>query len=383
MRDLSKTFYPGLKFIKDAYGKVEGWYPDKDITFVLYKAIVIDVKKETQTAEMSVIIPPFSINAKIVNEDVSSLDPQNDEPQWFAPLNSIHNVCLPEKGELIWIIRSSNTREARGYWIDRVNDTDRLNLQLTDSNSFSTTAVYSSEIVSAQNNQQIFSIPARLGDVISQGRSDSYFRHSFNPQNKEGVLEFGIKERRKYDFPSINAVTIGNTKTKTVHLSNSKISDVISISSISSSISSNINLIANVATQIYNISVANNSEEKLYRQVLGEKNTDTLNSIILMFSTLNENLENFVSVFMNHNHIIPEQKFRNIYTISIPPQGGSRNVDVNISFPEVGSSVTSIAGQGQNLILNNLKNSLKDIKNKINSISLVLPNILSKNQFIN
>ncbi len=385
MVDLSKTFFPGLKYIKDAYGKTEGWYPDQNITFILHRAIVIDVKKDTQTGDMSLIIPPFSINAKIINEDVSSDIPQNDEPQWFPPLTSIHNIDLPENGETVWIIRSSNTREARAFWIGRVNDTDKLNLAL--SNDFANTFTFSSSSLSSsqispQHVQQVYSIPARNGDVIAQGRSDSYIRHSFNPKNTEGVLEFGVKERRAYDFSSTGAITIGNTKTKTVHVASSSIANVIGISSVSGSISANSNFIANIASQIYNISISENSETQMYKHVLGEKNTGTLKDIVEMINTLNNNFEKFISIFLNHNHNVPEQKFRNIYTISIPPQGGSKNIDVDIKFPVVGVSPAAVGQNSQNT-LNSLRTSLNDVKLKLVAITTKIPDTLSKNQFLN
>ena len=40
---------------------------------------------------------------------------------------------------------------------------------------------------------EVMSIPLTYGDVVQQGRTQTYIRHSFNRNNKKGVLEQGIR----------------------------------------------------------------------------------------------------------------------------------------------------------------------------------------------
>ena len=51
------------------------------------------------------------------------------------------------------------------------------------------------------------SIPMTYGDVVHQGRSKSYVRHSFNRNNKDGVLEQGILEEGQLSSNNIQQHT--------------------------------------------------------------------------------------------------------------------------------------------------------------------------------
>ena len=203
--------------------------------------------------------------------------------------------------------------DSRAYWIGRVNDCDHLSLKLAyqqnaSSNpmplsrygmSFDVSNIHArSKQASAYNNNPVFQIPGKLGDVIMQGRNGSYLRHTYNPQSgrtgKPGLLEMGILANKVYE-PNNLSSTVGDTKTKTVHFSDTLLStlgapfikktpntndfietplqDIPDIQNQGSDVlrETKRNFIVNMANEIYNVSNTIDSERSMYRQVLGEK----------------------------------------------------------------------------------------------------------------
>ena len=207
------------------------------------------------------------------------------------------------------------------------------------------------------------------GDKFQQGRSNTYLRHSFSPLNKEGVLELGLKEKRKYILSS-NSISIGPTKTKTIHFLGA-ITGVTS--SVSGVVNSNKYIISNISEEIYNISTLNDSEKTVYRQILGEKNTSLLNNIIDILKIVNSSINNLKELILNHNHTISKTDLRSIFNIrrlpaslavrfSIPDKNSSRAISIN----------TAVLDHRINLI-----------NRVINNLDRNIGNQLSKHQFIN
>ena len=181
-------------------------------------------------------------------------------------------------------------------------------------------------------------MPGQLGDVIIQGRSGSYTRHSFNPASesgeKPGLLEMGILQSRPY-APSINP-TIGVSHTKTAHFSNSVVSALGSQftkqtpndgDNISQTLPSQYSggpettnmsenrkdFIVNIANEIYNVSNTTDSETSMYRQVLGEKLKEYFVDQDEITRGMLESIKGFVntvdllfSSYVDHTHTIPE-----------------------------------------------------------------------------
>ena len=351
--DLSRAFDKGLDYIQNSFNTSEGVINRNQPT-LLYRGIVIEIDfttiKPTTTAAL---VPPFSIYAKIIGLDESSENPLSDYDRvYYPPLFPMHNLCIPEVGEEILIMKESPEATSMGYYIGRVNDSTPLNIDYArefvgindpltenmfrygfsfDVRELRREASLIDPTSMPSDTYQNVSIPVTYGDVVQQGRSKTYTRHSFNRNNKEGVLEQGIQlsgqgvgESGRFDFSyngagvnfSTNPTTIeqtikdesgeprvvtkignenyflppnevmkqsydpsiGETSTKTIHFIDTSIrrlGDYSLQSDVGPAGQSDIegynkSMIVNMADEIYNIS-SKEIGNSLYRHVLGEK----------------------------------------------------------------------------------------------------------------
>ena len=355
---IDRLFESG-SYQEDLYSSALQWEtPD---FFILKRAIVISVKMGVNTNDQtSVFLPQYSINARIIGEGTSTPVPENDIPEWYTPLIPNAIMVVPEIGEQILVIHETLKSNSKGYWIGRVNDSDKISLKLTNEqrtkdNPLSLTRYGKSFDVKSLNSRskqgnsytegkKIFQLPGQLGDVIIQGRSGSYTRHTFNPlsgsDQKPGVLEMGILESRPYNV-SIQP-TIGVSHTKTAHFSNSLVSSLgpqftkqtptkgdtlqeeILPRGASQGNNADVvgsllttetrkNFIVNIANEIYNISNTTDSEPFMYRQVLGEKLKDYFTEQDQLIEGMLESVKGIVNTmdilfdsYINHTHTIPE-----------------------------------------------------------------------------
>tara|TARA_R110000851_G_scaffold30549_2_gene83396 strand:+ start:2770 stop:4332 length:1563 start_codon:yes stop_codon:yes gene_type:complete len=358
---------------EDLYSSALQWEtPD---FFILKRAIVISVKMGVNTSEASsAFLPQYSINARVIGEGISTKIPENDIPQWYTPLISNSIISVPEIGEQILIIHETLKSNSKGFWIGRVNDSDKVSLKLTNEQkqpanplplsrygkSFDVKSLNqrSKQRNSYVEGKKIFQLPGQLGDVIIQGRSGSYTRHSFNPASesgeKPGLLEMGILQSRPY-APSINP-TIGVSHTKTAHFSNSVVSALGSQftkqtpndgDNISQTLPSQYSggpettnmsenrkdFIVNIANEIYNVSNTTDSETSMYRQVLGEKLKEYFVDQDEITRGMLESIKGFVntvdllfSSYVDHTHTIPE------INVNIPDKEVSFNDRINLGI---------------------------------------------------
>ena len=350
--NLSMLFDRGLDYIHNSFNTSEGVVNRQQPT-LLYRGIVIEIDfttiKPTTTAAL---MPPFSIYAKVIGLDADSEDPISDYDRvYYPPLFPMHSLCIPEVGEEILIMKESPEATSKGYYIGRVNDSTPLNISYardfvglndpqTENNarygfSFDVRELRKQAVLenptsmpSAEYNN--VSIPITYGDVVQQGRSKTYLRHSFNKNNKKGVLEQGIQldgqstgQAGLFDYsfntagvnnnsgvvktntvkdedgnPYIQAMaqsenyflspdevmrksydpSIGETGTKTIHFIDSSIKrlgNYVLQSDVGGAAQNDItgrdkSMIVNKADEIYNIS-SRELSGNLYRQVLGEK----------------------------------------------------------------------------------------------------------------
>ena len=359
---------------QDLYSSALGW--EVPGYFLLKKAIVISVKLGVDTSDQTAaFLPQYSINGRIIGEDTSSLKPENDIPQWFIPFCSSSIISIPEVGEQVLIMLETLRSDSRAYWIGRVNDCDHLSLKLAyqqnaSSNPmplsrygmpFDVSNIHArSKQASAYNNNPVFQIPGKLGDVIMQGRNGSYLRHTYNPQSgrtgKPGLLEMGILANKVYE-PNNLSSTVGDTKTKTVHFSDTLLStlgapfikktpntndfietplqDIPDIQNQGSDVlrETKRNFIVNMANEIYNVSNTIDSERSMYRQVLGEKLNEHLKKQDDIIREMTDILKGFVSTidilfesYVNHVHNIPE------INIDIPDKEVSFDDRINLGI---------------------------------------------------
>lgn len=366
MNKLSDNLYPGRKFLKSAYGPGQQWASrNANPSFILLRAIVIDIYNENENESSSIIIPPGSINGKIIGEDVSSLDPRKDINSWFPPLFSLHNIVIPEKGEEVWIIRETSSLNSQGMWVGRVNDTSLINKSLArewmkdatprEKYGFNFDVKDISPDIT-QTKKKVLSIPLIPGDVIQQGRSGSFVRHSLDPRTQKGVLEFGIKNDIKY--AKIIDASIGPTKTKTLHTVRKD----------------DISIIQNEADQIINAS--NLSDESLNRSVLGDKQNVFFATLLDKIGALTESIS---------GAIVAASEATKASTELIVTKG-----DVSIVNGSGSAATTSTHTVVKDVKLNsetkatdiNFDEVIKIMK-EIADLRKVLKNHLSKYQFIN
>jgi hypothetical protein len=335
----SNIFNPGQRFLEGAY---QSSYDNN--AFILSSGVVLDVAREVNfDKESSKTIPQYSIRAKIIGEGVLVESNNNftaEVDEWYIPLLSTHTISLPEIGEEVLIVRETTSPDSKGYWIGRVNNSPWVSTHLVgDSNTdgaFGETGFNLNPSIMNERFNDIqpssttrnTGVPAKLGDVIQQGRTRTYIRHSFSPaRSKRAILEMGIMNKRFYPLKD-NIATIGRTATKTVHIERGKLSDIGSRTKLSpipkivmtpggprKVVDKNAvrNYIANMADEIYNISLEPDAEEHLHRHVLGEKLVDyqeelgdafsqTLDKLSEVVSTM----QDFLSKFLDHTHGIPE-----------------------------------------------------------------------------
>lgn len=296
---IDEVLNPGRKFIKSTYGSALGWNKNKDARFILNRGIVLKVDIGINNDKISSIIPPGSIQAKIIGEDISGVNPKTELNKWYTPLMSLHNIAIPEVGEEVWIIRESTTTESQGSWICRVSESSSISRVLSNENLEGQSPIdrygFQFEVNDIKENitqdkEKVYTIPFRQGDVIQQGRTNTYIRQSFDPlNNSSGVLEAGIKESREYthnDTPSV-----GKTRTKTIHVSGSDLRRLTNIEIEDGSIENDVDIIYSEADVVVNVSKKADSETTIQRHILGNKQTEWLKKLIATMQDLAERIE--------------------------------------------------------------------------------------------
>ena len=350
---LQQEFNRGYDYIINTFGAAENTIDSKNIVSLMVRGIVIDIDFNiTKNYRLAAAEPPFSIYAKIIGEDLDVGDPTTQaEKIFYSPFLPIHNLSVPEIGEEILIMRESSSPTSKGYYIGRVCNNSTLNYyparQYMDSIesvpispefkygfTFDVNKLRDRRISETPSDDiKAISIPITFGDVVQQGRSQSYIRHSFNRNNKKGVLEQGLRLQRQNVKHNINNdintgsltsydPSIGETATKSIHFVDTSIKRLgdYNFSSILPNDFDQANpnsfidksMIANVADEIYNISLKE-LESTLYRQVLGEKlishqqETNVLMQTMLNGLTgLAETVQVLLNAFVEHEHALPK-----------------------------------------------------------------------------
>ena len=350
--NLQQVYNRGFDFILNTYGSAENIIPSKNVVPILSRGIVIEVDFNNQkNYKFAAAIAPFSVYAKIIGEDLDVAQPQlQTEKIFYAPLLPMNNLCIPEIGEEVLILRESNEISSMGYYIGRVNNTPGLGYYparqyMDDQNnttspefkygfSFETDKLREGFLDMLPSDElEIPSIPLTYGDVVQQGRSQTYIRHSFNKNNKKGVLEQGLCLQKqntgkpmRYDIALDTGFSydpsIGRTATKTIHFVDTSINRLGDFSLKSQVLEypgqNNLDsgedksMIVNMADEIYDISTRS-LDTTLYRQVLGEKlvshqheTNDLISSMLNGLTGLAETTQLLLDAFVEHTHAIPK-----------------------------------------------------------------------------
>ena len=211
--DLLRMLNRGMDYVQTSFETSQGIItPETKLVNIIYSGVVIDINFNLNESTTSAAFnPPFSVYAKIIGESLDEADPEASSNRiYYPPLFPMHNLCIPEIGEEVLILKQTPVESSIGYYIGRANDTSALNIsyarEYVAPNDASTSNYlrygfgfdvkklrnkYEDRLPSSSTKN--ISIPVTFGDVVQQGRSKTYVRHSFNRNNKEGVLEQGIK----------------------------------------------------------------------------------------------------------------------------------------------------------------------------------------------
>tara|TARA_R110000824_G_scaffold5816_1_gene26743 strand:+ start:213 stop:1838 length:1626 start_codon:yes stop_codon:yes gene_type:complete len=396
----------GIDYIQSSYNVSDG--VTKITPSLIFKGVVIDVDLNAlKSTSFASIVPPFSVYAKLIGVDDDVEDPlANKNKIYYPPLFPMHTICIPEIGEEVLILKENSEFSSQGYYIGRINDSSPLNISYardymgindpeTDNRyrygfSFDVRELrkkFENKMPSAEFSN--VSIPMTYGDVVQQGRTKTYLRHSFNMNNKKGVLEQGIRMDGQltskdkvssfdYDDTSTPASvaqialpdgespslykpatlrsidpSIGATKTKTIHFVDSSIrrlGDYTYQSLYGNKQTGGLEgddkgMIVNIAEEIYNIS-SRNVSGALYRQVLGEKlviqQQQTLNLMKEVMNTVSDfasSTQLLLDAFLDHTHALPKIELNLEKTIDIKdsfrtPPTLQQQPNLNVSLPD-------------------------------------------------
>ena len=348
-------FNRGNQFISETYASSQDTFLPGNESILLSRGIVIEADFNRNVYGIGgVMRPPYSLNIKIIGDDFNTDTPNSPEEQrWYAPFFPIHNIMIPEIGEEVLVINESQDYSSKGYWIGRVNESPITNLFLAESwkgssgvsneDDYSSTQEkygFSFDVDELRNNNKInkispssefenMAVEATYGDVIQQGRSRTYIRHSFNSNNYTGILEQGLNNALNTTNDNVgfqpaagSDPSIGDTRTKTIHLydtSVKRLGDFTFASESDEQKSGKLSgesrsMIFNEADQIFNVAGGNNGfNTTLYSQVLGERlNSWHRNNINIMQAMLDgmtgvtTTVQVLLEAFIDHEHAIPK-----------------------------------------------------------------------------
>ena len=409
------------EYIQSSYNVAEG--VTQIAPTLIFKGIVIDVDLQAlKSTTFASLVPPFSVFAKIIGVDDDVENPLATQDKiYYPPLFPMHTICIPEIGEEVLILKENSEFSSKGYYIGRANDSSPLNISyardyvvINDSEtsnqyrygfSFDVRELrkkFENKMPSSEFSN--VSIPMTYGDVVQQGRTKTYLRHSFNKNNKKGVLEQGIRmdgqlaskdqvNSFEYQTTSEQAPlngsgllagfkprlaegeadldsgivrsidpSIGITKTKTIHFVDSSIrrlGDYNYQSFYGEKQTGELEgddkgMIVNIADEIYNIS-SRNISGVLYRQVLGEKlaaqQQQSFNLIKEMMNTVSEfasSTQLLLDAFLDHTHALPKIDLNLEKTIEVKDTYRTRPIlqqqpDITVQLP---GRVVAVPGSG-------------------------------------
>jgi len=416
------SLYPGRKFLREIRKATNN---NGVASYVLLRGIVISINTIVAQREDSYQIPPYSLNLKIIGEDVSTDDPFEDPTNWFSPLLPINFIILPEVGEEVLAIRETNSRKSIGFWIGRVNETAFLTRYLARDwiNAQEPQLKYGFpfDVKDIENNAggtlkseniNIFLKDLLPGDVSLQGRSGTYHIHTRDVLNKKGSIETGVNIFVSEDVgtsvvsetasqsaagvygnsqnteikTSVVSRTVTREKeaTKVCHYAELSLSDMFNISNIdfsSSGIDRKIqtSLLYSSADRI--LSYSKTGEPLIYREVLGEKinsNIVALMEEVKKISILvKESINSIAKMLSEHQHTLDNVDLKTSFSVPIPEKSmGDQSRE--ISFNTKGKKVEKPENiQAPSLL------AIDSINNKINEIIASLEDNLSKTHFIN
>lgn len=401
------------RFVRETRENTSNSITNSAGSFVLKRAVVVDINRWPEIDGPDVVTRnPYAIAAVLINQDTYGQNPsQAKNKVWYPPLSPLTNVSLPEIGEEVFIIKEDSSRKkSLGYWVGRVNNSNNLQYtearsHLPDGDKFPRGEINfkrlreTTPMKPGAGAVPYSPIPAYDGDVIQQGRTGTYLRHSFDPANNSGLMEMGINITgiKGLEWPQ---PTIGRTLTKTLHyeqMTLEKISgnyrlmpnnfqpyittqDRVRLEEQNKALfkleTEPKDSIINISQNHYNFSIdqdGNSIDNYLYRQVLGDRNKEVIENLLIVIKDLKDLVYKFYNEYKDHVHIMPRQVFR--YGKYIGAGGGL----VNIVFRQPEKETKQIE---TNQDIYDMDLEIEKFDEKITEIDDRLESTLSKTQFI-
>lgn len=411
--DISKAINTSSQFVKNAAAKSKGLEDRKEM--ILRRAVVVDINRSGLNAgAVNLTEPPYAICAVILDEGIYAKRPDLVRKKiWYPPLLPLNNISIPEVGEEVFIIKEQNVKSSIGYWIGRVNNCQHVSYfgakswMRDESSKFPSGPIDINGMRRDSNwktsKSEIQAIPVKDGDVIQQGRSGTYLRHSFDNLSNSAILELGVNApiSRKFDQTK---PTLGVTRTKTLHTEQMPLNRIFDANELVGKplkayksegsplfihnnddpfYSFNINLeakndsIINLAQKHINVSIesgtGNSIDNYLYRQVLGDRNKESLHQIIGTIKQLKELVVEIYELYKEHTHEIEGEVFN--YDQTIGEDGG----DVSIEFEIEDKDTEPIKEEN---ILVEIDEKFEKFEETLIEVNNKLEDTLSSTQFV-
>jgi len=199
MSDVRGIINPERKFFRDIGRSLKNDSLDR----LLYRGVVQFV--DTLGNEER---PRFSLRIKVLGIDGPG---DKTEGRWFPPLLPIHQIAIPEVGEEVILICEEIGNINSAFWISRsvtentlvkneigagIKDEIDKNRQPASSQyGFDTGKPPKESLISPNEKYPIPEVRVKPGDVVSQGRSNTFDRHTFDTKNKRGYVETITEEK--------------------------------------------------------------------------------------------------------------------------------------------------------------------------------------------
>jgi hypothetical protein len=193
--DLKKltTDYASSRFIRENY-----YEKNSPVSFdsVLQHGIALEID---YYGNEKCNIAPYSVK---IHLDKNVTYSENDK--FFPPFLPIHQIALPQVGEEIWLFCPLVNSTKNAMWLSRVNyisdfSSNRVDLLhqygYTDNNNLLFgTGLNKQDVKEKYDVEPLsgYSVPymrIKPGDVLTHGRSNTHVIHSFDTNNKRGVID--------------------------------------------------------------------------------------------------------------------------------------------------------------------------------------------------
>ena len=200
MKDINSLFSPEATLLRN----ISTGHRKKEAMKIIYHGLVAYVDRQGIEGRTR-----YSCRVK----PVGASDPENqdwDSVRFYPPLLPPHICAVPEVGEEVLLIFEEPGNLDTAFWVNRVSKANKLQFTEigedieTDDDTMSRANKYGSITLPKEGEKDTPNPDypdnnprTKAGDVVGQGRSNTYLRHSFDVKNKKGTIEVITEEEPK------------------------------------------------------------------------------------------------------------------------------------------------------------------------------------------